>query len=83
MAASFDGEAASVATRLVNLARPDAVPAVTSPKPSRADLWMLLAVLTWGIYTVGLQRRPAGVDPMLLLAAFTLVGLLPPMPAQA
>ncbi|MCC4116032.1 DMT family transporter [Aromatoleum toluclasticum] len=45
------------------------------------DLWMLLAVLTWGIYTVGLQRRPAGVDPMLLLAAFTLVGLLPLIPA--
>lgn len=39
------------------------------------DLWMLLAVLTWGIYTVGLQWRPAGIDPMLLLAAFTAVGV--------
>lgn len=39
------------------------------------DLWMLGAVLTWGIYTVGLQWRPQGVDPMLMLAAFTVVGL--------
>ena len=39
------------------------------------DLWMLLAVLTWGIYTVGLQWRPAGIDPMLMLAAFTAVGV--------
>lgn len=45
------------------------------------DLWMLLAVLVWGLYTVGLQWRPAGVDPMLILAAFTAVGvaaLIPP-----
>lgn len=39
------------------------------------DLWMLLAVLTWGLYTVGLQWRPQGVDPMLMLAAMTMVGL--------
>ncbi|NMG14231.1 DMT family transporter [Aromatoleum bremense] len=39
------------------------------------DLWMLLAVLTWGLYTVGLQWRPAGIDPMLMLAAFTAVGV--------
>jgi len=39
------------------------------------DLWMLLAVVTWGLYTVGLQWRPHGVHPMLMLAAFTVVGL--------
>jgi drug/metabolite transporter (DMT)-like permease len=47
------------------------------------DLWMLLAVLTWGLYTVGLQWRPAGVDPMLILAAFTLVGVAALVPAYA
>jgi drug/metabolite transporter (DMT)-like permease len=47
------------------------------------DLWMLLAVLTWGLYTVGLRWRPAGVDPMLCLAAFTVVGLLVLGPAWA
>lgn len=39
------------------------------------DLWMLMAVVTWGLYTVGLQWRPPGVDPMLMLAAMTVVGL--------
>jgi drug/metabolite transporter (DMT)-like permease len=30
---------------------------------------------------VGLQWRPQGIDPMLLLAAFTAVGLMPLLPA--
>jgi len=40
------------------------------------DIWMLLAVLDWGIYTVGLHWRPKGLDPMLMLAAMTVVGVL-------
>lgn len=47
------------------------------------DLWMLLAVLTWGLYTVGLQWRPQGVHPMLLLAALTVVGVIALMPFYA
>jgi len=47
------------------------------------DLWMLAAVLTWALYTIGLQWRPSGVDPMLMLAAFTVVGLLALAPAYA
>lgn len=47
------------------------------------DLWMLAAVLTWALYTIGLQWRPSGVHPMLLLAAFTVVGLLALAPAYA
>lgn len=47
------------------------------------DLWMLTAVLTWGLYTVGLQWRPQGVDPMLILAAFTVVGLTVLAPVYA
>ena len=43
---------------------------------NQGDLWMLGAVLVWAIYTVGLQWRPAGVDPMLMLAALIVVGLL-------
>lgn len=42
---------------------------------NRGDLWMMLAVLTWGLYTVGLKWRPQGVHPMLLLAALTVVGV--------
>lgn len=40
------------------------------------DLWMLVAVVVWALYTVGLSRRPGGVDPMLMLAAFIAVGLV-------
>jgi drug/metabolite transporter (DMT)-like permease len=43
--------------------------------PNIGDLWMLAAVFTWALYTIGLQWRPVGLNPMLLLAAFTLVGL--------
>lgn len=47
------------------------------------DLWMLAAVAVWAVYTVGLAWRPAGVHPMLMLAAMTLVGLLALAPACA
>lgn len=45
------------------------------------DVWMLGAVAVWALYTVGLQWRPAGVHPMLMLAALTAVGLLALTPA--
>jgi drug/metabolite transporter (DMT)-like permease len=51
--------------------------------PNVGDLWMLAAVFTWAIYTIGLQWRPVGVHPMLMLAAFTVVGLLALAPAYA
>lgn len=47
------------------------------------DLWMLGGILTWAVYTIGLQWRPAGVHPMLLLMAFIVVGLLALAPAYA
>lgn len=50
---------------------------------NRGDLWMLVAVLTWGLYTVGLQWRPQGVHPMLLLAALTVVGVIALAPFYA
>ncbi|MGP1609522.1 MAG: DMT family transporter [Burkholderiales bacterium] len=51
--------------------------------PNVGDLWMLAAVLTWALYTIGLQWRPKGVHPMLLLAAFTVVGLCALAPLYA
>ena len=47
------------------------------------DLWMLGCICAWAVYTIGLQWRPAGVHPMLLLAAFITVGLLALAPAYA
>jgi drug/metabolite transporter (DMT)-like permease len=46
------------------------------------DLWMLLAVLDWALYTVVLAWRPAGLHPMLMLAASIVVGLLALGPAS-
>ncbi|HEY6097951.1 MAG TPA: DMT family transporter, partial [Anaeromyxobacter sp.] len=42
---------------------------------ARGDLWVLAAVLSWAIYTLLLRRRPAGVDPLAMLAALVVVGL--------
>ncbi|ACG72924.1 protein of unknown function DUF6 transmembrane [Anaeromyxobacter sp. K] len=39
------------------------------------DLWVLAAVLSWALYTLLLARRPAGVDPLALLAALVAVGV--------
>jgi drug/metabolite transporter (DMT)-like permease len=47
------------------------------------DLWMLGAVIVWAFYTIGLQWRPAGVDPMLMLAALIVVGFIVLAPAYA
>jgi drug/metabolite transporter (DMT)-like permease len=40
------------------------------------DVWMLAAVLSWALYTLGLRWRPPGVHPMALLAALTAIGLV-------
>ncbi|MGB4467051.1 MAG: DMT family transporter [Azovibrio sp.] len=40
------------------------------------DLWMLGAVLVWACYTLGLQFRPPGMPPMLLLAVLFALGLI-------
>ena len=40
------------------------------------DLWMLAAVLSWALYTLGLKWRPAGLHPMALLATLTMICLL-------
>lgn len=42
---------------------------------NRGDLWMLMAVVDWAIYTLALQWHPK-VPPMLLLWSITAVGLL-------
>lgn len=47
------------------------------------DLWMLLAVLDWAIYTVCLAWRPAGVHPMLMLGSTIAIGLAALAPAYA
>jgi drug/metabolite transporter (DMT)-like permease len=69
------GIAASLAGVAVILSR-GAPAALSSIAFSRGDLWVLAAVLSWAIYTLLLSRRPVGVEPLALLAALVLVGVL-------
>ncbi len=39
------------------------------------DFWMLLAVLSWAVYSVLLRRRPTGLTPMALLTVLVALGL--------
>ncbi|MDD2884193.1 MAG: DMT family transporter [Dechloromonas sp.] len=74
------GVAISLCGALTIIGRGD-LQVLTHLNLNQGDLWMLGAVLTWAIYTVGLAWRPGGVHPMLMLAAMTAVGLLPLIPA--
>ena len=74
------GVAVSLTGALAIVARGD--PAVLAHlNLNLGDVWMLGAVLIWAVYTVGLAWRPAGVHPMLMLAAFCAVGLAALFPA--
>ncbi len=42
---------------------------------SRGDLWVLAAVLSWAVYTILLERRPAGVPPLALLTVLVAIGV--------
>jgi len=56
---------------------------LTSLDLNVGDLWMVLAVLDWAIYTIALAWRPAGVHPMLMLGTTIMVGLAALAPAYA
>lgn len=43
---------------------------------NRGDLWMLMAVPNWALYSVLLRRRPAAVEPMVLLTVTITAGLV-------
>jgi drug/metabolite transporter (DMT)-like permease len=69
------GITASLAGVATILAR-GAPASLSSLAVASGDLWVLAAVLSWSVYTLLLARRPAGVDPLALLAALVLVGVL-------
>ena len=52
-------------------------------QPNRGDLWVLVAMLSWSLYTVLLARRPAALHPYAFLAAICLSGLLALAPFYA
>lgn len=75
------GVAISLCGALTIVGRGDPV-LLASLQLNAGDLWLLLAVLDWALYTVVLAWRPAGLHPMLLLAASIVVGLLALGPAS-
>ncbi len=50
---------------------------LASVGPNRGDLAILLSMVMLSAYTVGLRRRPAGLDALSFLACFALVALMP------
>lgn len=77
------GEAAGVSISLVGVAVIVAhgeLERVLAFRFNPGDLWILVSVLAWAAYTLLLQRRPAELPPMLLLALLTLLGLVGLLP---
>lgn len=50
---------------------------------NQGDLWMLVAVAVWGLYTVGLHWRPASLPPLVFLTVITAIGLVVLLPFWA
>lgn len=69
------GVAVSLLGALTIVARGD-LSSLATLTLNAGDLWMLAAVLVWACYTLGLQFRPPGMPPMLLLAVLIALGLL-------
>ncbi|HEY9116549.1 MAG TPA: DMT family transporter, partial [Roseivirga sp.] len=43
---------------------------------NRGDLWMLLAVLCWSIYSVVLKQKPQGLPQKALLGSTVIIGVI-------
>ena len=43
---------------------------------NRGDIWVLLAVVSWALYTFLLRKRPAGLHPLSFLGAIIIIGLV-------
>jgi drug/metabolite transporter (DMT)-like permease len=50
---------------------------LASVGPNRGDLLIFVSMMMLSGYTVGLRRRPAGLDPLSFLACFAIVALVP------
>jgi len=50
---------------------------LASVGPNRGDLLIFISMVMLSAYTVGLRRRPAGLDPLSFLACFAIVALVP------
>jgi drug/metabolite transporter (DMT)-like permease len=44
---------------------------------NRGDLWILLAVVCWSLYTILLRKRPPDLHPLSFLASIVAIGMVP------
>lgn len=72
--AQFAGIALSVVGAAALITRGD-LSVIRALDFNRGDLWMLVAVPNWALYSVLLRRRPAAVEPMVLLTVTIAAGL--------
>jgi drug/metabolite transporter (DMT)-like permease len=47
------------------------------------DLWILVATLSWAVYTILLRWRPPGLPPLTLLCVVAMLGALVSLPVAA
>ena len=76
------GVAISLAGVLAIVARGD-IAALASLELNRGDLWVLLATLSWAVYTVCLRWRPAALDPLAMLWTIAAIGVVAILPLYA
>jgi drug/metabolite transporter (DMT)-like permease len=69
------GIAASIAGAALVIARGE-LAVLLGLRFAPGDLWLLAGVVLWALYSVLLRRRPAGLPPLVLLAATVLIALL-------
>lgn len=50
---------------------------ILSLRINKGDAWILLAVVSWALYTFLLRRRPADLHPLSFLASIVAIGLIP------
>src|SRR6185369_1295555 len=56
---------------------------LTSFKLNRGDLFLILAMALWSVYTIGLRWRPAGLHMLTFLFVLMVIGDLAVLPAFA
>ena len=76
------GVAISLTGMVVIIARGEAA-MLANLHLNRGDLWVLLATLSWAIYTVCLRWRPAELDPLAMLWTISAIGVAAMVPLYA
>jgi drug/metabolite transporter (DMT)-like permease len=76
------GILASIAGATLVIARGD-LAVLLGLRFAPGDLWLLAGVVLWALYSVLLERRPAGLPPLVLLSATIALALLLLLPLYA